>query len=582
MDFVASFSGGKDSTLSIIDMVKKGHRLVAILVAIQGKSSWVHQIDKSYFDRFADIFACQIIYIDSSKDDYDSEFVRGLTEAKSIGADVCIFGDINILDHVRWNESVSNKAGIIAYHPLLNRTSRSVVSEILELGIKSSIIKVRKDIDKIYIGSNIDKDFIGEFSSRYPDFDICGEKGEYHTRVDLDSLEDIISKIPCGGDLYFDNASTCFPKAPGVAGICSRFISDRSYSINRGTFRGAYDLSSDIIDHREDVLDLFGADKKSYECVFTNSATISINTILFGSLKRGDHIILDDKLHNSTWRVVNKLRADGVEVGYWKMKDNKYRIDDFRTLLRENTRMVFLTMVDNIAGAYIVDDIDDYGAFVSLVRENDIVYAGDGVQLAIEREFSVDELGLDIFVATSHIGMMATEGLSYLIGKKEVLESIEPLVYGGTGSQSNLETMPETLPDKFEVGSINTTAIFSAIRSISYIRSRGVASIIEKKHRLAEHLRQGIKNIDGVRVIGDGSFCLVLADKDSKIDMSVLMFMLDYQYNIKARVGVQCSKMANDHYESYPGGIRFSMGYFNTDRQVDYLIESIKSAIKSC
>ncbi|MFR1318678.1 MAG: aminotransferase class V-fold PLP-dependent enzyme, partial [Peptostreptococcus anaerobius] len=66
------------------------------------------------------------------------------------------------------------------------------------------------------------------------------------------------------------------------------------------------------------------------------------------------------------------------------------------------------------------------------------------------------------------------------------------------------------------------------------------------------------------------------------IDMSVLMFMLDYQYNIKARVGVQCSKMANDHYESYPGGIRFSMGYFNTDRQVDYLIESIKSAIKSC
>lgn len=79
MDFVASFSGGKDSTLSIIDMVKKGHRLVAILVAIQGKSSWVHQIDKSYFDRFADIFACQIIYIDSSKDDYDSEFVRGLT-----------------------------------------------------------------------------------------------------------------------------------------------------------------------------------------------------------------------------------------------------------------------------------------------------------------------------------------------------------------------------------------------------------------------------------------------------------------------------------------------------------------------
>lgn len=183
---------------------------------------------------------------------------------------------------------------------------------------------------------------------------------------------------------------------------------------------------------------------------------------------------------------------------------------------------------------------------------------------------------------TTHIGMMATEGLSYLIGKKEVLESIEPLVYGGTGSQSNLETMPETLPDKFEVGSINTTAIFSAIRSISYIRSRGVASIIEKKHRLAEHLRQGIKNIYGVRVIGDGSFCLVLADNDSNIDMSVLMFMLDYQYNIKARVGVQCSKMANDHYESYPGGIRFSMGYFNTDRQVDYLIESIKSAIKSC
>lgn len=63
--------------------------------------------------------------------------------------------------------------------------------------------------------------------------------------------------------------------------------------------------------------------------------------------------------------------------------------------------------------------------------------------------------------------------------------------------------------------------------------------------------------------------------------MSVLMFSLDYEYNIRGRVGVQCSKMANDYYRSSPGGIRFTLGFFNNKSQVDYLIDSIEKAVKN-
>jgi len=607
VDFVASFSGGKDSTLAIINMVKKRHRLIAIIVSLDQDESWIHGIGKEFFERFSEIFNSQIIYVDSKSSDYEDSFVKALIKARCMGAQACVFGDINIENHLMWNRKISDRAGMLALHPLEYMTSISVVKEVIKSGIKAKIVKVDTAIDSSFVGRYIDENFVEDFISMYPSADICGENGEYHTCVEIESIRKIVTCINIEKGPYFDNASTCFPKAPGIGGVCLDFINKNSYSVSRGTFKKAYELSSDIMDHRCDMVNFFDAEPKEFECIFSSSATGLINMVLFGYLKKGDHIILDNRLHNSAWRVANKLEDIGIEVEYLpptsrvgdKSKNNLYdklknksegksecssdemvyRLEDIKRMVKENTKMVFLTLVDNIGGSYIVDMIDDYDGFLRLVESKKIVLVADGVQASLERQVSIDKLGIDVLIVTSHIGLMGLEGLAYLIGRKEVLGKIDPLVYGGTGSQSNLETMPQILPDKFEVGTINTVAINGAKRALDYIKDQGEKEIIAKKHRLANRLRRGLSQIDDLRVLGSGSFCLVLPQEKSNLDMSMLMFMLDMNYKIKARVGVQCSKMANDYYKSSHGGIRFSIGYFNTEEEVDYLIDSMKKIV---
>jgi len=604
VDFVASFSGGKDSALAILKMVKKGHRLVAIIVSLDEDESWIHGIGKDFFKRFSAIFNSQIIYVDSKSSDYDDSFVKALIKARYMGAQACVFGDINIDKHLMWNRKIADRAGIIVIHPLEYMTSISAVREVIKFGIKAKIVKVDIAIDRSFFDRYIDEKFVEDFISMYPSADICGENGEYHTCVEIESIREIVEGMNIEKGPYFDNASTCFPKVPGVGGLCSDFINKDSYSVSRGTFKKAYELSSNIMDHRCDMVEFFGAEPKEFECIFNSSATELINMVLFGYLKKGDHIIFDNRLHNSAWRVANKLEDMGVEVEYLhptsrgsnesknnlydKLKNNSggkfecsldetvYRLEDIKRMVKENTKMVFLTLVDNIGGSYVVDMVDDYGGFLDFIKEKKICLMADGVQASLERQVSIDKLGIDGLVVTSHIGLMGLEGLAYLIARKEVLGEIDSLVYGGTGSQSNLETMPQILPDKFEVGTLNTVAIAGARRALDYVKDQGEKEIIAKKHMLGDRLRKGLSKIKGLKVVGDGSFCLVLPQEKSNLDMSMLMFMLDMNYGIKARVGVQCSKMANDYYKSSPGGIRFSLGYFNTEREVDYLIDVMR------
>ncbi|WP_101772691.1 aminotransferase class V-fold PLP-dependent enzyme [Peptostreptococcus faecalis] len=376
--------------------------------------------------------------------------------------------------------------------------------------------------------------------------------------------------------IYIDNASTCFPKAPGVAKSMSDFIENRSYSINRGTYMSAYRLSSEIIDIREQVLSFFKASKR-YECVFSSSATESINLALRGSLCKGDEIIVDERLHNSAWRTLSYLEEQGVKINYWKSYLGDYRFEDFEKLVSDRTKMVFLTLVENISGEIIFDSNEISAKIAKICNEKDIIYALDAVQAVCEREIYIEELGADIMICASHIGFMGPEGVGIMLIEKSVSKNVKPLIYGGTGSSSNSEKMPETLPDKFEPGTMNTVGIIGLGASISYINSVGISNIIKKKHHLGNLLRYGFSKIEGVDVRGYGSFCS-LTMKD--VDESMLSFFLDTEYEIMTRVGIQCSPCTHIYQGSYPnGGIRFTVGYFNTESEIRKVISAVEQIV---
>lgn len=191
MKFAASFSGGKDSTLAIKRMLDQGKEVVALIVSTKKgqDQSWTHNLDKKYFQEVARILGAEVFFTESGVEDYEALFEDALRESKVIGAEACIFGDIDIEGHLDWNRKRCAGAGLACLHPLEYEDRRAILEEFLDTGLEARIVKVNTDyLDESFIGRLLDRSLLEELSS-YKGLDLCGENGEYHTRVDQESIE---------------------------------------------------------------------------------------------------------------------------------------------------------------------------------------------------------------------------------------------------------------------------------------------------------------------------------------------------------------------------------------------------------
>lgn len=564
MEFAASFSGGKDSSLAIKRMLDKGHRIVAIIVSSKKDmiSSWTHNIEREYFKKASEILRCEIIFTDTDVENYEINFEKALMKSKKLGAQSCIFGDIDIVEHIEWNNMRCKNSEIECIHPLLFENRENIVNSFIKTGIKAKIVKVdSKKLPEELIGELYDKKMIDKFKKL--NIDSCGENGEFHTRVELSSLRDALFK-----EIYVDNASTAFPKAPTVGKAISEFIDNNSFSINRGSYMKSYELSSKVIDVRDSLLRITNA-PKGYSCIFSPSATELINTIIRGSLKCGDEIIVDDRLHNSAWRTIRALDSS-ITTKIWC---SDYKIEHFNSLINNRTKVVFLTLVDNITGFYN-ESVAEIGR---ICEDKGIILVIDAVQAICERKVDLNDLKADVLIFSSHIGLMGPEGIAEMLIKDESAKKIKALIYGGTGSQSNSPDMPFLLPDKFEAGTLNLPGVIATGAALDFIDSIGIDRIIEKKHSLGKMLRDGLSRIKELEVRGYGSFCSVMVKGQ---DDAMIAFNLDMIKHIMCRVGIQCSPCAHMSEGTFPNGsIRFTLGYFNNEYDVKYIIESMKELL---
>jgi len=182
--FIASYSGGKDSILAIHRAIKSGLvplELITTYNTAAGRS-WFHGITENMIQKVSDSLEIPIKLIKTSGEQYEENFEKALIDAKNRGAEVCVFGDIDIENHLEWCTLRCEKAGLIPYFPLLKEERKKLVYEFVDAGF-STIITI---VDT----SRMSKDFLGQTLSRETadlidasGADICGENGEYHTFV---------------------------------------------------------------------------------------------------------------------------------------------------------------------------------------------------------------------------------------------------------------------------------------------------------------------------------------------------------------------------------------------------------------
>ena len=178
----------------------------------------------------------------------------------------------------------------------------------------------------------------------------------------------------------------------------------------------------------------------------------------------------------------------------------------------------------------------------------------------------------DAVVFPGHKALMGPQGIGGMIITKEMAEKMTPLFSGGTGSLSDLDVMPDFLPDKFQPGTLNLPGIIGLKHAVEYIKGEGFEKIAEKKKKITDAFLESVSGIKGVRIIGPPSGhrrCAAVSLDFGDRDNAEIAFLLENEYGIMTRCGLHCAPHAHKTLGTFPHGtVRFSFGYFNTINEV--------------
>lgn len=378
-----------------------------------------------------------------------------------------------------------------------------------------------------------------------------------------------------GRRIYFDNGSTSWPKAPNVAEAMAGLLKNGAFNINRGSYEGAYEVEGIVLDTREQLARLFHS-RDSRNVIFTPGITYSLNYFIKGFLKPGDHVLVSGLEHNAVMRPLRQMEAGGVTYDVVRtQEDGTVYPESVEEAVRSNTKAVIMLHASNVCGTIL--PIREIG---EICRRHHLFFAVDTAQSAGTVPVDMEECNIDFLAFTGHKGLLGPQGIGGFLISEELDGCMEPYVAGGTGSQSDSLDMPQSLPDKYESGTLNLPGIIGLHAALSYIEVTGIETIHRRKMELTRYFLERITQFPDIRVAGKTGakdrVAVVSLDFHGK-DNAVAAFELEQQYGIMTRVGLHCAPAAHQTLHTYPQGtVRFAFGMGNTEEEIDLCLEGIR------
>ncbi|HWR15397.1 MAG TPA: aminotransferase class V-fold PLP-dependent enzyme [Terriglobales bacterium] len=381
--------------------------------------------------------------------------------------------------------------------------------------------------------------------------------------------------------IYLDNAATVWPKPEIVYDFMMKFYRETGVNPGRSGFDLAIEAGSLLDKLRKRLTKLFGGDLDAPERVcFGYNATDALNLIIFGLLRPGDHVITTCLEHNSVIRPINHLvRDSNVQATYVRFNAQGFvEPEAILHAIRPNTRLVIMNHGSNVLGT--VQPVKEVG---KICREHGIYFAIDTAQTAGVIPINMQEMNIDVLAFTGHKGLMGTTGIGGLCVRKHV--ELKQTRGGGTGVRSAYPYHLEEYPWRMEFGTPNMVGVASLWAGQDWLDEHGVQQTHAREMRLAQRLVDGLKPIDGVKIYCCGS----LENHLSTITMNVegleagdVGTMLDVDHNVATRTGLHCAPLVHEQLGTVPlhGGVRFSIGAFNTESDIDAAIEGVKQIAK--
>ena len=380
--------------------------------------------------------------------------------------------------------------------------------------------------------------------------------------------------------IYLDNASTSFPKAPNVASAMADYITNRGININRGSYALAYDVEDIIYTTRQRLNTLFNGHDPSH-VIFTQNVTMSLNMVIKGLLKSGDHVLVSSMEHNAVMRPLTQLLDKGITFDIIPCdKMGSIQLESMDSLIRPNTVALIINHASNVCGT--IQPLESIG---SICKTHNLQFIVDAAQTAGVIPIDVKACHIDALCFTGHKGLLGPQGIGGIILTKEMAKNLTPLIAGGTGSFSHLETLPTHMPDAFESGTLNLPGIIGLNEGLAYIESQGMDNIHNHELVLTQSFLEGLQSIDGINIVGKQNIqdrTAVVSITIDGMDPASIAYELESTYHIMTRVGLHCAPRAHQTLRTYPEGtVRFSFGYANTHKDVESALSALNTIVKS-
>lgn len=365
--------------------------------------------------------------------------------------------------------------------------------------------------------------------------------------------------------IYLDNAATSGVKPQGVVNAVKYAL--ENYSANPG--RSGHILSvktaEKVYETREKLSRLFNSDG-AQTVIFTQNCTHSINCVLKGILKKGDHCVISSLEHNA---VVRPLVKTGISysVATVSLTDDKKTVENFKEKIKPNTRLVLCMGASNVLGKILpIKEIGD------ICRSKGIVFCVDAAQIAGVIPIDMQKMNIDFLCIAPHKGLYAPMGVGVLIARKSLPNTI---IEGGTGTNSIELHQPDALPERLESGTINVPAILGISAGVDYVERIGINKLYKAELGLIQSLYSNISNLNGLTLYTpfpkEGVYAPLLSFNVKGMDSSKAASILS-QNGIAVRGGLHCSPFAHRQIGTLENGtVRVSVSSFNNQREIEAL-----------
>jgi len=411
-------------------------------------------------------------------------------------------------------------------------------------------------------------------------------KNDLGTKTDILDVEAIRKDFPIlsrevnGKPLvYLDNGATS-QKPQVVIDAISHYYDYENSNIHRGIHTLSQEATTAYEEARTTVQQFINA-KHSHEVIFTSGTTGGINLLAtsFGKkhLAAGDEIIISTMEHHSNivpWQML--CEEKGAILKVVPINDNgEFLMEKFENLLSKKTKLVAVTHVSNTLGT-----INPIKEIIKKAHQKGALVLIDGAQAVPHTKVDVQELDCDFYAFSAH-KMLGPTGVGILYGKEDLLNDLPP--YQGGGDMIKTVTFEKTtyneLPHKFEAGTPNIVGGIGLAAAINYMNKIGLDKIEAYEHELLAYATEQIKQIEGVRIIGEAekkaSVLSFVVDGTHPSDIGMIIDKL----GVAIRTGHHCTEPLMNRF-NIPGTARASFSFYNTFEEVDIFINALKRAIK--